>query len=86
MKIFEKNGKCNFVDKNNILLGFETETNCCEHYGWFISKTEENIIIEDSKTPDVEKYDFDKEYFKRIDDEDVFCDGGGMVIFNFFRD
>ncbi|MFA5106681.1 MAG: hypothetical protein WC506_07045 [Candidatus Micrarchaeia archaeon] len=37
MKIFEKDTKVNFVDKNNRLVGYDMEANCCEDFGWYIS-------------------------------------------------
>ena len=44
MKIFnklEKNGwgrKVNFVDENNVVLGYDMSQDCCERAGWFIAE------------------------------------------------
>jgi hypothetical protein len=37
MKIFDKDGKYNFVDQNNVLVGFDSYANCCESFGYFFS-------------------------------------------------
>jgi hypothetical protein len=40
MKFFKSNNKFNFVDENNVLLGYDSEEKCCERAGYFISETE----------------------------------------------
>lgn len=37
VKFFEKNGKYNWVDKNNRFVGFENGQCCCEDAGWEIT-------------------------------------------------
>lgn len=39
MKIFNRDGKINFVDENNVLVGFYYESSCCEEFGYFLSRT-----------------------------------------------
>ena len=43
MKIFNKienfKTKVNFVDDNNVVLGYDIEQQCCEKANWFISDT-----------------------------------------------
>jgi len=36
MKVFDKGGKVNFVDKNNVLVGYDMNSSCCEEFGWYI--------------------------------------------------
>lgn len=36
MKIFEQNGKINFVDENNVFVGFNYIQDCCETFGYCI--------------------------------------------------
>lgn len=36
MKVFEKNGKVNFVDKYNAVLGFDHTADCCENFGYVV--------------------------------------------------
>ena len=38
-RIFEEGSKINFVDSNNILVGFDYQTSCCEDYGYFFADT-----------------------------------------------
>ena len=49
MKIFNKTGnwenKVNFVDENNVVLGYDMEQCCCEDAGWFISDNEETTTV-----------------------------------------
>ena len=37
MEVFEKDGKINFVDKNDVFVGFSYQQDCCEIFGWFYS-------------------------------------------------
>ena len=30
-------GRINFVDDNNVVLGWDTDQSCCEHAGWYFS-------------------------------------------------
>lgn len=39
MQIFENANKVNFIDENNVLIGYDTDQQCCEDAGWFISRT-----------------------------------------------
>lgn len=84
MKIFENDKsewrkKINFVDDNNILVGFDMSAGCCENFGWFISKEKQKDIVE-HKNVDVENFNFDLHFFEKIEDEKQF-EEGGMVIF-----
>lgn len=37
VKVFEKDGKFNVVDKNNVFVGFDYQQDCCESFGHFFS-------------------------------------------------
>jgi len=88
MKIFQKvepswDAKVNFVDINNVFVGYDMEQSCCEHAGWFIK---DSIAIynydeeyDNENTPDIESYNFDPNFFKHVDSE--WLDEGGMVAF-----
>jgi hypothetical protein len=39
MKIFQRPENINFVDQNNVVLGYSLESTCCEDPYWFISNT-----------------------------------------------
>jgi hypothetical protein len=98
MKIIETDrntyfDKINFVDENNVFVGYDLATDCCERADWFMSTTEDTKPIgeNDNRIP-VDYYDeyvFDKEYFVEVvpaqegnDDDKYSClDEGGMVRF-----
>jgi len=81
MKIFDEQSvwrsKVNFVDENNVFLGYDMSQNCCEHADWFISdelvlEYPNQGILENKKVKDgLEKYRFDTEYFKDYDDGEL---------------
>ncbi len=45
-KIFESIDRINFVDKNNVLVGYEYESQCCEIFGYFISEDYEDEVFD----------------------------------------
>jgi hypothetical protein len=41
--------KVNFVDENNVLVGYDFGSNCCEQYGWYIhNKVSTKDVVADS--------------------------------------
>lgn len=81
MKIFNANGKINFVDKNNVLVGFDDGQNCCEHFGHFITTREPQLEGEFEQGDlhedfNLEDFSFDTTYHKEASDD---CDGGYAV-------
>lgn len=80
MKVFERAGKINFVDENNVFLGYDMESCCCEHADWFIADTpQEKQQERPAEMPDLTAWRFDTAFFKQIDGGDF--DAGGMAIF-----
>ncbi|MCK9576166.1 MAG: hypothetical protein M0R51_09590 [Clostridia bacterium] len=84
MKIFNSDNsrwddRVNFVDKNNVLVGYEISTQCCEEPGWFISDKEEIEKLENQEF-DLSDYFFDINFFKEIEDLE-WLEEGSMVIF-----
>jgi len=62
MKVFERDSKINFVDDNNVLVGFDYEHNCCEQFGYLFSKTiDTNIdaVNMDAANIDAKSVEFD---------------------------
>jgi len=62
----------NFVDKNDLILGYDLERDCCEVPGWFIAAevSQVTIPVPDMVLPDdIDDYVFDPEFFQRIDDD-----------------
>jgi len=84
MKIFdskeEYDSKVNFVDENNVFVGYDQYQNCCENAGWYISDKEENVD-RDWENPKEEKFDledyrFDLTYFVEVPLEGEYAEGG----------
>lgn len=82
MKIFENGGwgnKVNFVDENNVVLGFDMSASCCESFGWYIIP-EISEETQDGEVPkNIEDYSFDKDFFQELDETNEDC--GGIVVF-----
>jgi hypothetical protein len=78
--------KVNFVDKNNVFVGYDLSQDCCEDANWFISDIAEDAVYSENgyekrkiENPEVEEYVFDTTYFKQIQPDEL--DKGEMVIF-----
>lgn len=37
IRVFDRDGKVNFVDTNNRLVGYDNHQDCCEDFGWFFT-------------------------------------------------
>jgi len=85
MKIFtEEEGsfkhKVNFVDENNVVLGYDLQQSCCEDADWFIAakpqvQTEERVSGEYA----LEGWVFDTRYITHVKGDVL--DAGEMAIF-----
>jgi len=85
MQVFNKkenwSEKVNFVDENNVVLGYDLEQDCCEHADWFIADRPMKKICErKTDNPRLSGYVFDTKYFESIQNEDE-SEEGGMAIF-----
>lgn len=90
--------KINFVDENNVLVGFDTDSQCCENYGWYISKSisDDNpnlinikCVVDDTFTlPHVnsilEGWVFDENFFEEITSSKANEDGN-IGVFRLIR-
>ena len=94
MKIFKDSKdelwgtKVNFVDENNVVVGFNTDQDCCENFGYFFSdhisdKTDFEKVPDLSSFPECvfeeENYIFDSGFFKKDSLGNTFEDGGAVV-------
>jgi len=70
-----KNGKINFVDEDDTLVGFDNQASCCENFGWFYSKEVPVKLPEEKITPDLEPYFFNKGFFAECSDPAILDDG-----------
>ena len=95
IKVFDETSgwsqKVNFVDHNNVFVGYDMDEQCCEIAGWYIGteasyRMPPNYLGNTREGEDLSAYEFDQEFFQRWDyentpeDEHRF-DGGGVVIF-----
>jgi len=89
MRIFHKSeswsDKINFIDENNVVMGYDLSESCCEHADWFISDKQAFEPIarentEDGTPEDMPGWNFDRSFFREIENISVF-DEGSMVIF-----
>ena len=85
MKVFEGSGsswgsKVNFVDDNDVFVGYDSHQNCCEHADWFIAEeiTASTSHSENETGIDLESYVFDKDSFEEVECGDADC---SMVAF-----
>jgi hypothetical protein len=72
MKIFTPENsfldRLNFVDNNNVLVGFEIAPQCCEQFGWYLShekRTDTNSS--DTYSGDISDFNFDPNYFEEVE-------------------
>jgi hypothetical protein len=77
MKIFDNDGKINFVDDNNVFVGFDYEQTCSESFGYTFSDKKPSSYgefkqIEESEI-ELESYEFDTYFFQTLQDGD--CGG-----------
>lgn len=75
--------KINFVDENNVLVGYDYSGQCCENFGWCIgekiSMNLKDALFDDSKTDtyideQLKGWTFDTEFFKEIQEEESYND------------
>jgi len=69
MEIFERDGKINFVDENDIFIGFDYEQDCSESFGYYFTNMNPSEIEFDNECRTVEgikDYVFDPTFFKEI--------------------
>jgi len=95
MKIFNSSNsawdeKVNFIDENNVILGYDMAQDCCENADWYITNDEpKSIDIDhdngdlDGVNKDIIDFVFDTSYFKSLEccDCDV-LDGAVFRIYN----
>ena len=91
MKIFDQKDpwdtKVNFVDENNVVLGYDMSSHCCENYGWFIA---DHVVLtfsaykklnETFDTDDYTDWEFDPHFFSEGCSDDGSCGVEGIAVF-----
>ena len=61
--------KINFVDENNVFVGFDYSDQCCEQFGWHIDKPSGETILNECQpieevNKELEGWVFDPTYFE----------------------
>ena len=85
MKVFDKNNKWNFVDDNNVFVGYESGSCCCEDYGYLLTReVPKSEGVGTLPNSDADGYVFDTNFFK----EEAAPRGndGGMVTFRLTKE
>lgn len=91
MKIFNQvapwPGKVNFIDGNNVILGYDLTQDCCEDSNWFISDNVESEMPEELNESNQSGagfggYYFDTEFYKEFEEG---FDGGKMAVFRIVK-
>lgn len=81
MKLFEKRWKTNFVDENNVFVGFDNEQNCCENFGYMVTRTPPVKIEEFVEDILLDDYNFDPDFIQESVLPEGDLDAGGSVMF-----
>ena len=85
MKIFQQDYKINFVDDNNVFVGFDNYQSCCEHFGWMLSRELPNHLSDGQIEIEPDNFQFDTEFFR----EEIPCkqdmDCGGVAVFRLVK-
>lgn len=86
MRAFESNGKMNFVDEDNVFVGFDYGQCCCESYGWRVCDVNpigQEVMQEENGQTEWPGFRFDKSFFQEAPE-----DGGegGTAAFRLIRD
>lgn len=70
--------KVNFVDDNNVLLGYDNDDDCCANGGWFISDSqdswEEKSFVESEMV--LQGFNFDPTYRREVELKESYDEGG----------
>jgi len=82
MEVFERDRKINFVDENDVFVGFDNEQDCCEDFGWAfldeLPKTCYEAMNQNSIKFDTKDWVFDTAFFKLFNDDE--CDEETAVV------
>lgn len=82
MKTFDRDGKYNFVDDNNVFVGFDSYPCCCEQFGWSL-RTSVPTTFEEAREDTwhlpTDGFQFDTQFFQEPGIETGDC--GGVVVF-----
>jgi len=79
MRIFNVDGKTNFVDDNNVFVGFDKEGLCCEKFGYALTEyipEDMDALGSSIKESYLEGYNFDKNFIIDLPYPEYYENGG----------
>ncbi len=73
--------KVNFIDDNNVSVGYDIDQCCCEHADWFIAEkiTPYDFDMELNKPTELPGYEFDPRFFQSAENGEL--DEGRIITF-----
>ena len=73
--------KVNFIDENNVCVGYDLSQDCCEHADWFIAQeiTPYDFHLDLSQPMELPGYNFDPKFCQHLINGEL--DEGDMIIF-----
>ena len=71
VRIFEQGGKINFVDINDVYVGFDYGASCCESFGHYFARSAESDEEIEAPT-NLEEMLFDVSFFAEDGDSDCY--------------
>lgn len=78
--------KFNFIDENNVVLGFDSSQDCCEHASWYVA--DHPVLSSEGQDEqgftDWEGFVFDPDFFVEAESLTSF-DEGGVAVFRIIR-
>jgi hypothetical protein len=83
--------KVNFVDENNVFVGFDYSSQCCENFGWHIDEPSGKTILDECQSIEevnkaLEDWVFDPTYFKEDREEKSMYDEKNKAIFRLVKE
>lgn len=82
MRFFDRDHKWNFVDENNVVVGYDNRPDCCERFGFIFTpdwkavdarivtqREDEQILSNVPPEDELLKYRFDPEWFQELPNE-----------------
>lgn len=80
MKIFDRDGKWNFVDGNNVFVGYDNGQDCCENAGYHLTRTLGLENDSDLAEESLDGYIFDTTFFREgVIPQETLEDGGSAT-------
>lgn len=77
--------KVNFIDENNVAVGYDLEQDCCERAGWFIAETPTDELRDGDVDEDWGGWVFDTTYCEKLDSRNAELDEGSIVVFRMIK-